>query len=78
MVGLVRKDSEEYDVDFFATEAKNIANHVKSFPKEWILDNYRGVTQEALDYFKPLIVGEPKIHYDKNGLPRYVKPYYMR
>ena len=47
---LTRKDTEEYDIDFFAIDASEVANHVKNFPLEWILDNYRGVTQEALDY----------------------------
>lgn len=78
MVGLKRMDSDEYDVEFFATEAKNVANHVKSFPKVWIKDNYRGITEEAFKYISPLIVGQPQIHYSEDGLPRYVKPYYMR
>ena len=78
MVGLKRKETEAYDIEFFVTESQNIANHVKSFPKEWILDNYRGITQEAYDYFAPLLVGEPLIHFDDDGLPRYVTPYYMR
>lgn len=78
MVGLTRKDTEEYDIDFFAIDASEVANHVKNFPLEWILDNYRGVTQEALDYFAPLMVGQPQIHLDEKGLPRYVKPFYHR
>ncbi len=77
MVGVKRKDQAEYDVEFIATEASNVANHVKPFPLEWALDNYRGITQEAYDYLRPLIVGEPALIM-KDGLPAFVKPYYMR
>ena len=77
MVGLKRKDQETYDVDFFAIDADQVANFVKSFPSEWILENYRGITEDALAYLRPLVVGSPVIVY-KNGLPAYVKPYYMK
>jgi ATP-dependent phosphofructokinase / diphosphate-dependent phosphofructokinase len=77
MVGIKRKDSAEYDVEYFATLASNVANHVKHFPKEWILDNYRGVSEEALKYMRPLIEGQPVVIY-KEGVPAFVKPYYMR
>jgi hypothetical protein len=76
MVGVKRKDSADYDVEYFATAASNVANHVKHFPKEWILANYRGVTQEALDYMRPLIEGQPVIIY-KNGIPAFLKPFYL-
>lgn len=78
MVAVVRKDSAEYDVEFIATDASNVANHVKSFPLEWALPNYRGITQEAIDYMLPLIQGSPVVIYDEKGLPAHVKPYYMR
>ena len=78
MVAVVRKDSKEYDVDFITTDAKNVANHVKGFPLEWALPNYRGITQEAIDYITPLIQGSPVVLYDESGLPEFVKPYYMR
>ena len=77
MVGVMRKEGKKYDVEFFATPASNVANHVKNFPKEWILDNYKGVSEEAIQYMKPLIEGSPVIIY-KEGLPAFVKPYYMK
>lgn len=77
MVGVKRVDGEVYNVEYFATKASNVANHVKSFPMEWMLPNYRGVTQEALDYMRPLIEGSPVIRY-KNGVQQYVVPFYMR
>lgn len=79
MVGLVRKDQEEYDVTYIATDASNIANHVRNLPVEWILPKYAGVTQEALDFIRPLIKGNPTIIYDEEtNLPKQVKPYFMR
>jgi len=78
MVGTKRRDTKEYDVEFIAVKASKVANFVKGFPKEWILPDYQGICDEAIEYLKPLIVGEPTIIYDANGLPAYVTPYYMR
>lgn len=79
MVGLVRKDTAEYDVEYIATDASNIANHVRNFPLEWILPNYQGISQEALDFLRPLIKGNPTIIYDEEtNLPKQVKPFFMR
>lgn len=77
MVGVKRREGENYDVEYFATAASNVANHVKNVPTEWILDNYRGLTKEVYDYILPLIQGEPNTIYE-NGAPAYVTPYYMR
>ncbi|MHC1734367.1 MAG: 6-phosphofructokinase [Erysipelotrichaceae bacterium] len=77
MVGVKRKPGAEYDVEFFATAASNVANHVKNFPVEWAKPNYRGVTQDAIDYMKPLIQGSPVVLMD-GGLPAFVKPYYKK
>ena len=77
MVGVRRKEGEVYDVEYFATAASNVANHVKNFPVEWALPNYRGVTEEAIAYMKPLIQGSPVVTY-KEGVPAYVKPYYFK
>lgn len=77
MVGVKRKEGEVYDVEYFATAASNVANHVKNFPVEWALPDYRGVTEEAIAYMKPLIQGSPVVTY-KDGVPAYVKPYYMK
>lgn len=76
MVGLERR-SGEYDVNYIAIDADKVANYVKHFPTEWILPNYEGITEEALDYLRPLIQGDPEIIY-KDGLPAYVDPYYFQ
>lgn len=76
MVGIKRKDQAEYDIEFFAIDASLVANYVKAFPTEWILPDYHGISEEAYNYLRPLVNGSPVIVY-KNGLPAYVKPYYM-
>lgn len=77
MVGIKRRPGEKYDVEYFAVDADKVANFVKNFPKEWLLDDYAGLKQEGYDYLRPLIEGTPVIIY-KDGLPAYVTPYYMR
>ena len=77
VVGVQRKPGAEYDVEFIEGPADQFANHVKHIPAEWILPNYAGLSQEAYDYFKPLIVGEPALIM-KDGVPAYVKPYHMK
>ncbi len=77
MIALRRRtDVEEYDVEYFTLEADSVANFVRNFPMEWLLDDYRGITQEAIDYMKPLIQGSPQILM-KDGLPEHTVPYYM-
>lgn len=77
MVGIKRRPGEKYDVEYFAIDADKVANYVKNFPKEWLLDDYAGLKQEGYDYLRPLIQGTPVIIY-KDGLPAYITPYYMR
>lgn len=79
VVGIRRGSDAEgaYNAEFFAGPASEFANFVKQFPAEWILPNYRGVTAEALDYFRPLVEGEPKLIYD-GGLPATIVPFNKR
>ena len=62
---------------FFACPASDLANFVRPFPSEWILPNYQGVSDEALDYFRPLIQGEPKLICE-NGIPVTMRPFNRR
>jgi len=77
MVGVRRRGGEAYEVEYFAIDASRVANFVKGFPKEWILDDYRGITEDAYAYLRPLIQGAPVVIY-KDGLQAYVEPYYLR
>ena len=78
VVGMERDGrSGHYNITYFAAPAIEFANHVRTFPAEWILPNYAGVTQEAIDYIIPLIEGEPKIIYE-NGVPATLVPFNKR
>ena len=77
MVGVRRRQGSTYDVEYFTVNASEVANKVKQFPKKWILPDYRGISEEAYDYMRPLIEGTPYITY-KDGLPAFVEPFYMR
>ena len=77
MVGIRRRPGLTYDVEYFTVDASEVANRVKQFPREWILPEYRGITEDAFAYLQPLIEGTPYITY-KDGLPAFVEPYYMR
>ena len=77
MVGIRRKAGEKYDVEYFAIDADKVANFDKNFPKEWILPDMKGISEEGYKYLRPLIEGTPDIIMD-GGLPAYVTPYYMR
>ena len=48
-----------------------IANVEKTVPQEWIINDGTGVSQEALDYMRPLIQGEI-YPYMVDGLPRHL------
>ncbi len=72
-----RTDVEEYDVEFTAVDADRVANFVRNFPIKWLLPDFRGITEEAIEYMRPLIQGTPDIIM-KNGLPEHTVPYYMR
>ena len=66
-----------YVAEFFAGPASEFANYVKTFPEDWILPNYQGITDEAIEFLRPLIAGEPKLLY-KDGMPETIVPFNRR
>lgn len=72
MVTLVRRDSEEYNVDIDKTPVENVAGLVKHVPRAWINERGNDVTEEFYQYAFPLILGEPVVPY-KNGIPDYLE-----
>ena len=67
-----RISNDPYRVDIQTAEIAKIANQEKKFPKEWINEHGNNVTVDALNYFLPLIQGEPVIEY-RNGIPLHFK-----
>ena len=63
-----RISNNPYRVEIDAADISKIANQEKKFPREWINAEGNNVTIDALNYFLPLIQGEPEIEY-RNGIP---------
>ena len=74
MVALERKFNENGDYILSTTlfPLSQVANYEKKVPVEWINEEHNFVTQEFIDYAKPLIQGEPVLAFE-NSLPRYAK-----
>ena len=72
MVILVRSYDEkgEYKCKYSLEGLSSTANIEKEFPEEWINKEGTGVTEEFLEYARPLIKGEPNIPY-KDSFPDY-------
>ncbi|WP_044935922.1 6-phosphofructokinase [Pseudobutyrivibrio sp. LB2011] len=71
MVVLNRTSNAPYTVDYSHATISDIANEAKEVPQEWINDSHNWVTNEMIEYLKPLVIGEPELEY-ANGLPVYV------
>lgn len=52
-------------------EIEKIANKTKYVPDSWITKDKLNVTNEIIEYIKPLILGEPEIIF-KSGLPEHL------
>ena len=77
MITLKRKDTKKYAVDYASENASEIAGQVHTIPEEWLPAGNCGITEEAKEYLRPLIEGSPE-RVMKDGLPAFVKPYYLR
>lgn len=71
MLVMKREEGENYTVTYTTADVSEIANKEKCVPKEWITENGNNVTEEMIQYLKPLIVGEPEVKF-LNGLPQYM------
>lgn len=71
MVVINRVCNSPYTASISSLPIENIANLEKKIPLEWINEAGNDVTQELVEYIKPLIQGEVKIRYD-NGIPKYL------
>ena len=70
MVGIKRDSNSPYKVSYFLVPADKIANNVKYFPTEWVNKAGNHLTEEALNYFAPLVNGEPSLILE-NYLPKF-------
>lgn len=72
MVGMSREKSKEYKIEYGLINLDDVANKEKKVPREWMNEEGNDVTQEAVDYIRPLIIGEVKIRME-NGVARYCR-----
>ena len=68
MMAFRRISNNPYRVEIVTADISKIANQEKKFPREWINPEGNNVTVDALNYFLPLIQGEPELEF-RNGIP---------
>lgn len=71
MVSLDRAPGSVYQCTMGEVPLEKVANVEKKIPLEWINKEHNYVTQEFIDYARPLIIGEPTLPM-KDGVPAYV------
>lgn len=71
MVVMNRVQNKPYMCSFATHDIHKIANQEKSVPVEWITEDGRGLTEEFLQYARPLIMGELLPMY-VDGLPAHL------
>lgn len=71
MSTIIRKSDKPYEVEYSYADIEGIANEEKVIPREWITPQGTDVTDEMMDYLRPLIIGEVAVPY-KNGIPDYL------
>lgn len=70
MVAIKRNDTTIYSSESFLIEADKVANNIKYFPLEWINKEGNGLTEDALEYLRPLI-NDSNISNKETHLPTY-------
>lgn len=73
---LHRTSDHPYSIEYATEKVSVIANAEKKVPLEWIAESKNDVTQEMVDYLKPLVRGMPQVPY-RDGLPDYVGIAYL-
>ena len=62
---------KEYEVRMVLNDVKKVANLEKTVPDTFISADGNDITAGALEYLRPLILGEPKIE-TENGIPKHI------
>ena len=71
MVAIERVSNEPYQSTYAIHEIDKVANGERTIPREWINEEGDYVTEEFIEYAKPLIEGE-FYPYIVNGIPRHL------
>ena len=70
MMTIDRTDSDGYSVSVGCADIAGIANAIKTVPDRYVNADGNGITDEGIEYLKPLIMGELTLEYE-NGLPKH-------
>jgi len=62
---------KEYEVKPIINDVLKVANFEKTVPDSFIAENGYDVTEKAIEYLRPLILGEPQIEME-NGIPKHI------
>ena len=71
MSTLTRTSNHPYTVQYGAADISEIADREKKVPESWITSEGNGVTEDMLEYLRPLVQGEQSCKFE-NGIPKYV------
>lgn len=71
MLTLLRTGNEPYTITYGSSPVCDIANKAKEVPDSFINERGNDVTEDMVNYLKPLIQGQMPIVYE-NGLPSYL------
>lgn len=74
MAAIRRLGNQPYRVEFISVPVAEVANKEKTVPLDWITPDGHDVTQDMIEYIKPLIQGETNVKY-VNGIPLQVRLY---
>ena len=70
MASICRDSTTPYVAHVEYVDVAEVANKVKSVPRNWISPAGNDVSDELVEYIRPLIQGETETSF-QNGLPRY-------
>ncbi len=65
MVVLTRLTNQPYTYELSCTPVDEVANRAKEVPQAWIASNHHDVTEEMIQYLKPLVIGEVRTDYEE-------------
>ena len=69
---ILREKGEDYEVSYSIESASVVANAEKKVPDEYINEEGNFITEEAVRYMLPLIMGETSLEYE-DGIPKKFK-----
>ena len=71
MATMVRESGDDYRISYGSVPVSEVANGVKSVPRDFINERGNDVTDKMVKYLKPLIQGEVEVPFNE-GLPDFI------